>query len=90
MRAKFVVERVYNNGQNMALIPVKEVAAKKLFNPETRKEVILEAEVPPPPENAAFFSASPGGEISLLMVRSVNAAEFTEGRAFFVDFTPAD
>lgn len=89
MRTKFFVERVYNNGQNCVLQAIKEVAAKKIWDPEARVEHVIKPEVPPPAENASFFSASPGGEISLLMVRSPNAEEFVQGREFYVDFTPA-
>ncbi len=89
MRIKVAVERVYNNGQNCVLQAIKEVAAEKLWNPNKGVEIVIKPEVPPPAENVSFFSASPGCEISLLMVRSPNAEEFVQGREFYVDFTPA-
>lgn len=38
-------------------------------------------------ENAAFYAASPGGEISL---STAKADHFEVGREYYVDFTPAD
>jgi hypothetical protein len=89
MRTKFRVDFTFNGGQNIVLAPIKEIAAKTAYVPDIRADAILSPEVPAPEDNVAFFGASPGGEIRLLMVRPENAKEFTEGREFFVDFTPA-
>jgi len=87
MRTKFIVERVYNNGQNIGLVPIKEVAAEKLWDPNKRIEVTVKPEVQPPAENVDFFEHSPGGEIVLLLVRPQHASHFAIGKTVTVDFT---
>ena len=89
MRARYFVESVYNGGQNIVLHPVAGKNARTVYDDVTRKAVVAEPAVPPPAENSAFFGASPGGEIKLLVVSPENAPEFAVGREFFVDFTPA-
>lgn len=41
-------------------------------------------------ENAAFYAATPGGEIKLDTISDAAAAQFTLGAEVYVDFTPAD
>ena len=41
-------------------------------------------------ENAEFFSATPGGQIQLLVVNPPAAAAFIVGKAYYVDFHQAD
>jgi len=91
MRAKYRVEKVYNNGKNVVLAPIVGTPADTMVNPKTGATVVLTPEVPTPAENLAFFDAdaSPGGDIRLPMLSAANAGEFTEGREIFVDFTPA-
>lgn len=40
-------------------------------------------------ENKQFFKYSPAGSIDLSTVNPEAAAQFTPGREYFVDFTPA-
>lgn len=42
------------------------------------------------PENAAFYEATPCGEILLGTINKEALAQFEIGREFYVDFTPAD
>lgn len=41
-------------------------------------------------ENKAFYAATPGGYITLSVVRAGAAAAFEEGAEYYVDFTRAD
>lgn len=41
-------------------------------------------------ENKAFFAATPGGYITLGVVNERAAAQFEVGKAYYVDFTPAE
>lgn len=40
-------------------------------------------------ENKAFYSATPGGTISLYSVNPAATASFEQGKEYYVDFTPA-
>ena len=40
-------------------------------------------------ENAAFWNATPGGEIQLMTVNADAVQQFNLGGEFYVDFTPA-
>lgn len=42
------------------------------------------------PENEQFFKWTPGGQIQLGTINPTAAEQFTPGRQFYVDFTPAD
>lgn len=89
MRAKFKVVHTFNDGKNVTLHPITEVPAVTIYDGNNRRDVVITPEIPPPPENAAFFAATPGGEIRLLMIAPDSATEFSIGREFFIDFTPA-
>jgi hypothetical protein len=54
------------------------------------KEAKLEAVVSGSPENAEFFKWTPSASINLSTLNPAEADQFTPGREFFVDFTPAD
>jgi hypothetical protein len=41
-------------------------------------------------ENKAFFAATPAGSIEIGTVNEVAAKSFELGKAYYVDFTPAD
>jgi hypothetical protein len=41
-------------------------------------------------ENKEFFTYTPGGEITLQVVRPETAGQFEVGKAYYVDFSPAD
>lgn len=41
-------------------------------------------------ENKKFFKATPNGNIELRTVNEEAAAQFTPGKEFYIDFTPAD
>lgn len=40
-------------------------------------------------ENEKFFAATPGGQIQLFTTNPDAAAQFVQGKEYFVDFTPA-
>lgn len=42
------------------------------------------------PENESFYKWTPGGQIQLSVLNPEVAKDFVPGRAFYVDFTPAD
>lgn len=42
------------------------------------------------PENKEFFKWTPGGQISLGVVRSATAEKFTVGKSYYVDFTEVE
>lgn len=42
------------------------------------------------PENKAFFEATPSGEITMHIKNQVAADAFELGKAYYVDFTPAE
>lgn len=42
------------------------------------------------PENDEFFRMTPGGQITLATINPVALGQFTEGKEYFVDFTPAE
>lgn len=42
------------------------------------------------PENEAFFKATPNGQISLHCANEQAAAQFEQGKHYYVDFTPAE
>lgn len=41
-------------------------------------------------ENKQFFAATPGGKIELSVVNTTAAEQFEVGKAYYVDFTPAE
>jgi hypothetical protein len=41
-------------------------------------------------ENAAFFAATPSGEIEFVNLAESAARHFVPGQAYYIDFTPTD
>lgn len=42
------------------------------------------------PENERFYKYTPGGELTLSTINELAAAGFEVGKAYYLDFTPAD
>ncbi len=57
---------------------------------ENNSEVKLTTVCGDSPENKAFFTASPSGQISLNVVNPEVAARFKPGSFIYVDFTEAE
>ena len=56
---------------------------------QDRREIRLAVVYSGSEENKYFFSATPGGDISLFVVNPDVAAAFEAGKEYYVDFTPA-
>jgi len=52
-------------------------------------EVVLNPLYTGSEENKAFFKATPSGEIKFQTVNPAALKHFTQGQAYYVDFTPA-
>lgn len=73
-RAKFVCASVTTFGYGG-----KEVKLSVVYEP-----------TPPETENAKFTKATPSGEITMRVDNPAAAVQFEPGKAYYVDFTPAD
>jgi len=83
VKAKFMVTRIE---RSMGRVWDKEQNGYKQTEVQT---LILIPVVGTEGENAAFFAATPSGEIRLATVNAAAASEFDLGREFYVDFTVA-
>lgn len=76
VRAKFTCTKIESNGAT---------------NPSDKgATIILYPVVGGSAENESFYRWTPGGSISLSTVNESAAAQFEEGKAYYVDFTPAE
>lgn len=57
-----------------------------------RKKVSLTpvTAIPPTEENKAFWKATPSGQIEMTIDNPDAAMQFEPGKAYYVDFTPAE
>ncbi len=80
VRAKFVVTEVQDAGWNNEQGEVKNITLFPVGGAAGGESE----------ENKAFYAATPGGFITLSVVNERAAAQFEPGRAYYVDFTPAE
>lgn len=52
--------------------------------------IVLQPVTATNPENAAFFKWTPSGEFKMQVLNPDAAAQFEVGKAYYIDFTPAD
>lgn len=53
-------------------------------------EVLLHPVTGGSEENKSFYKWTPGGSIALSTINPEAAAQFEEGKTYYIDFTPAD
>lgn len=57
---------------------------------ENGNEIKLSVVYGDSPENKAFYASTPGGTITVSVVKPEVAAQLPLGKEFYVDFTPAE
>lgn len=77
VRAKFKVNEITEHAYgNQRMKTIKLQPVFKDADPES--------------ENSGFWAASPNGEIRLGTINMAAAEQFALGKAYYIDFTPAD
>jgi hypothetical protein len=83
VRAKFKVNSIRHaeadkyDGAKTTRVPVAHINLMAVYDSD------------PESENGKFFHATPAGSIQLSTVNKEAAAQFEEGKSYYVDFTPA-
>lgn len=85
VRAKFRCD-----GKNLTAGQVRDAEGK--YVPGLIAEVVLRpvVDADAKSENGQFYAATPSGEVKLTTVNGKAAEVFVPGRAYYLDFTPAD
>lgn len=60
------------------------------FKDENQKTVYLHPVYSGSEENKQFFSATPGGQITLNIVNDAALSQFTQGKEYYIDFTETE
>lgn len=53
-------------------------------------DTVYEPDATKDTENARFTTATPGGQIQLLINNPAAMSQFEQGKSYYVDFTPAE
>ena len=67
-----------------------KVTCESIENNAVKFRTVYEGDVSKDTENARFTKATPWGEINLGIDNPAALEQFTPGKAYYVDFTPAD